>query len=281
MQSILVFGSEGQLGSELVKIYPDAIAASRRGQAGKAIDVTSSLQVEDLILKERPDIVINASALTDVEKCQEERILAYRTNALAVSHMVRAASVVGSKFVHISTDYVFDGKDGDYKEESTPAPINYYGLSKLIGDAFAQSYDDSLIIRTSGVFGVKKNFPLFALEQLRSGKKLNVIDGTYSPIHASILAKAVEKAIITGHTGTLNIAGDAITRKDLALGICDRMSLDSSGISVVDSAGMKWKAMRPDNSSLNTDRARKLLGFDFHSLDVNLDRLVDLADGGD
>ncbi|SAI84431.1 NAD(P)-dependent oxidoreductase [Saccharolobus solfataricus] len=90
--------------------------------------------------------------MTDVDKCEVEREKAYKINAEAVKHMVRASRVVEAYFIHVSTDYVFDGTKGNYKEDDLPNPINYYGLTKLLGETFALSYDDSLVIRTSGVF---------------------------------------------------------------------------------------------------------------------------------
>jgi dTDP-4-dehydrorhamnose reductase len=72
-----------------------------------------------------------------------------------VKHIVRASRVLEAYLIHISTDYVFDGKKGLYKEEDLPNPINYYGLTKLLGETYALSYDDSLVIRTSGVLGIK------------------------------------------------------------------------------------------------------------------------------
>ncbi|NAZ31370.1 MAG: sugar nucleotide-binding protein, partial [Acidilobus sp.] len=157
----LIIGA-GQLGSELVRQLkangaggPEVFYTYHTRDPlgfGMRLDVTAFDLLEDLIIRLSPDVVINAVAMTDVDACEVDRALALKINAEAVRHMVRVARVTGSYLVHVSTDYVFDGERGMYREEDEPNPINYYGLSKLLGEAYALSYDDSLVVRTSGVF---------------------------------------------------------------------------------------------------------------------------------
>lgn len=274
--NIMIIGASGQLGSRLAFHSGDSLKVYHKPTAdgNLTIDVTDFLKLEDLILKYKPDTVVNATAIADVEKCEVNHDLAYAVNALAVRHMVRAARVIDAYYVHFSTDYVFSGDEGLYSENSVPAPINYYGLSKLIGDSYALSYDNSLVIRTSGVFGTRSNFPLFALERLRSKEKLPVIDARYSPIHADMLARASLELIYTTHTGLLNVAGEPISRIQLAHRICELGSLEKDQIEERDEKSMNWKARRPADSSLNIEKSRKLIGFDFASTDENLKQLL-------
>jgi len=166
----LILGASGQLGAELSKIFPEAMRtySSTEVPSGVKVDLEDYHRVEDLILKTRPSVVINASAFTDVDGCERQRERAMAINAEAVRHIVRGSSVVDAYLVHISTDYVFEGEKGNYGETDLPNPINYYGLTKLLGEA-SLSYNDSLAVRTSGVFR-HKGFPVYVYKALKVGK---------------------------------------------------------------------------------------------------------------
>ena len=130
---ILVIGMDGQLGSELMNLFDDVVGTTRRNSNGIKLDIVNGIEVEDVILKTYPDVVINAAAFTNVDKGETDKQNSYLVNAEAVHHIVRATSVIGAYLIHVSTDYVFDGAKGNYLEEDIPNPINYYGLSKLMG----------------------------------------------------------------------------------------------------------------------------------------------------
>lgn len=271
----LIFGAGGQVGSELVKLIPDSLPIFHdSSESGIRMDTTDAVKVEDLILKTRPDVIINAAAFTNVDVCETNKENALRINAESVKHMVRAASVTNSFFVHISTDYVFDGKKGMYNEKSVPNPINYYGLSKLLGDWAALSYDNSLVVRTSGVFGYKQNYPRFVVSQLESGKEINAVRSYYSPVHAKLLAESIIELIILRRTGIINVAGPRISRYQLALEIAKRIGVTTDKLTELDNSDMKWTANRPFDSSLDCSLAKRLLSGTFYDLDSNLDLLL-------
>jgi len=271
---ILIFGASGQLGLELSKILQgDLIKVynSNEIEDGYKLDLTDFSMVEDFILKKKPDIIINAAAITDVDKCETEKDIAYKVNAEAVKHIVRAARVIEAYFIQISTDYVFDGQKGLYKEEDLPNPINYYGLTKLLGDIYALSYDDSLVIRTSGIFR-NKGFPIYVYKTLKENKEVNAFKGYYSPISARKLAEAINEIIQYRKTGIINIAGERVSRYELALKIKEKYNLDGI-VKEVDNV-KSWIAKRPFDSSLDISKAKKLLSVDFYSLDENLNYMV-------
>jgi len=168
---ILILGY-GQLGSELASLIPDSLVVYRsQGPSnGVRMDVTDFRAIEDLILKRRPKAIINTVAVTDVDACEVRREEAFKTNGEVVRHLARVARVVEAHLIHVSTDYVFDGEKGMYSEVDVPNPINYYGLTKLVGESYALSYDDSLVVRTSGVYG-RKGFPLYVYNALREGRR--------------------------------------------------------------------------------------------------------------
>jgi len=279
-QRILIIGASGQVGremlssiSESVEILPTYNETALNG--GTRLDVLQELNVIDLVLKFKPNIIINLSALTNVDRCEVDKDLAYKINAMSVKFITRAAMVNNSYLVHVSTDYVFDGEKGMYKEDDFPNPINYYGLTKLIGETFALSYDLSLVVRTSGVFGGKSNFPKFVMDNLKKGNTVKVIkDSFYSPISAKFLAKAILDILSMRITGIMHIAGERISREDLAKRIGSRLGKEGL-IDIVNENEMKWKAKRPRDSSLDISKAKKLISFNFYDIDKNLDTLGD------
>ena len=216
---VLVIGKDGQVGSELLRIIDGSNGTSRKKGSGIYLDLTNLNSIEDTILKEMPDVVVNAAALTNVDGCEDNKKDAFLINGKAVGNMARACSVTDSYFIHISTDYVFDGENGNYSEQDTPNPINYYGISKLMGEAYALSYDDSLVVRTSGVYGIKMNFPLYVVKTLNEGGTVNCIDSYYSPIHATLLAESIKELIEKRMYGILNVSGERLSRYDFALKI--------------------------------------------------------------
>ena len=274
---VLIFGAGGQLGSELMKLIPGATGLYHiSSENNLSLDITNFVKIEDFILKRRPKVIINTVALTNVDKCETEKRIANDINAESVRHIVRAAAVSKSYLVQVSTDYVFDGTEGMYKESSIPNPINFYGLSKLLGDWAAQSYDYSLIVRTSGVFGFKSNYPRFVLSQLKEGKEIKAVKSFYSPIHAKLLAEAILELTELRRTGIMNVSGPRISRYDLAIKIAEKISASTDKIIELDQTEMKWPASRPYDSSLDNTLSRRLIGNKFYDIDLNIDLLTEI-----
>jgi dTDP-4-dehydrorhamnose reductase len=263
MKRLLLLGSTGQLGSQLNNILKndyDLISISHSD-----LDFNNFYLIEDLILKKSPDIIINCMAMTDVDKCEEDKKQAYNINGEAIKHIARSLKITESYFINISTDYVFSGDRGNYGETDIAAPVNYYGMSKLIGDTYALSYDNSLTIRTSGVF-LSKGFPLFVYNKLKNSEKVYAIPGFYSPISAVYLARAIKKILPLNKTGILNIAGERTSRIALGERIAELFNLSKN----IEEKAVEMKAQRPYDSSLNLDKAKKLIDFNFYDLDDNL-----------
>ncbi|MGC8573845.1 MAG: SDR family oxidoreductase [Caldisphaera sp.] len=270
----LIIGS-GQLGQELINLLNNDVEYTYHTMdpfnRGAYLDITNFDLLEDHIIKTMPEIIINTAALTDVDKCETDRNMALKINGEAVKHIIRAARVLGSYVVQISTDYVFDGEKGLYKEDDLVNPINYYGLTKLIGESYALSYDDSLVIRTSGIFRHKGFIP-FAFLRLMNEKEINAYKGYYSPISAKKLAEAIVKLTEKRKTGIINVAGERISRYDLTIEIAKHLNKNPI-IKEVDNVP-SWIAKRPYDSSLDISKAKTILDFDFYSLKENLKYVV-------
>jgi len=282
--NIIVFGCSGQLGSYLIREFSNAgykvVGTYNSNPIGSEkcikINLKDKFMIEDLILKLKPDIIINAAAFTDVDACEVNRDECYQVNAEAVKRIVRASRVINSYLIHISTDYVFNGNNGYYKEDHLPDPVNFYGLSKLIGEAYALSYDMSAVIRTSGVFSSKKqNFPKLVVDSLAKGVKINATHEIYySPIHALSLARCILKISDKKFYGLLHVAGERVSRYELALKIAELMGTDKELIIPVSQNQMSWKAKRPIDSSLDFSKAKTLIDFDFYSTSNNVKLLL-------
>ena len=271
--NVVILGAGGQVGRELGQIYPGAKSFFHKSEGSDIIDLAKQDDLEKKILEIKPKIIINAAALANVDLCEKNKSLSYSVNGLSLFTITKVARKLDASLYHISTDYVFDGSEGNYSERSIPNPINYYGFSKLIGDTFAMSYEKSAVIRTSGVFGHSNNFPIFVINTLKSNKQVNAIKGYYSPIHAKILARAIRYLIDTNFYGIINVAADKISRYEFAIRLADRFNLDRNLISEVESP-INMYAKRPFDSSLDISLAKKILGYDFHSVGVNLDALA-------
>ncbi|MCH4816147.1 MAG: NAD(P)-dependent oxidoreductase [Saccharolobus sp.] len=272
---IMIIGASGQLGLELSRTLSnyDLIKTYTLHELseGLRLNLMDYLSLEDFITKKKPEVIINTAAFTDVDRCEVEREKAFKINAEAVRHIVRASRVVEAYLIQISTDYVFDGNKGLYKEDDLPNPINYYGLTKLLGEKYALSYDDTVIVRTSGIFR-NKGFPVYVYKSLKEGKEVLAFKGFYSPISAKKLAEVINELIIYKKTGVINIAGERISRYDLAQKIKELYNLSGKVIEVDSVEG--WIAKRPFDSSLDISKAKKLVSIDFYSIDENLKHVV-------
>ncbi|ACO47033.1 NAD(P)-dependent oxidoreductase [Deinococcus deserti] len=142
---ILLTGGGGRLGTELQALLPNIVAPSSR-----ELDVTNSAQVLEMVWCKRPEVIVHAAAYTNVGGAEEDRETCWRVNVEGTRHMAQAANEVGAKLVQISTDYVFSGAQGDYRETDIPGPpVNYYALTKLVAEEAARTAGQHLIVRTS------------------------------------------------------------------------------------------------------------------------------------
>ena len=266
---VMILGSGGQLGSELRKLYPGAVCYYHSPDGPNFLDFRDLKKLENTIINSKVKWIINAAAFTNVDMCETKKEIAYSVNSLAVKSIVKASIKIEANLVHISTDYIFDGVKGYYKELDVPNPLNYYGISKLIGETFAQSYENSIVVRTSGIYGSKNNFPIYVYKNLKDHKNVNVLDGYYSPIHAENLALAIKLLIDDDMFGLYNVGGIRTSRMDLALQLARKYRLDATLINKVDKLD-SMKAVRPFDSSLDISVAKKIINFDFYSYESNL-----------
>ncbi len=142
---IVLTGGHGRLGTELRALIPGIVAPP-----SSELNITDLQSVLAVVERERPDVIVHAAAYTNVGGAETDREGCWRVNVEGTRHMARAADRVGAKLLHISTDYVFGGETGGYRESDTPGPVvNYYSLTKLVAEEAARSAAKHLIVRTS------------------------------------------------------------------------------------------------------------------------------------
>ena len=194
---VLVTGSEGQLGRALLSSAPKSahvLACSHDN-----LDITNGASVVSAVQAATPDIIINAAAYTAVDRAESQPQAAHAVNAAGAGHLARAAQQLGSRLVHISTDFVFDGTQGrPYRPDDEPNPLNVYGASKLAGErAVHEACPGALIVRTAWLYApAGKNFVLTMLRLMQERDALQVVDDQVgTPTSAASLAGAIWHAV--------------------------------------------------------------------------------------
>ncbi|HCB34910.1 MAG TPA: dTDP-4-dehydrorhamnose reductase [Acidimicrobiaceae bacterium] len=195
---MVILGGAGMLGTELATAFggPDGCAAATVALGRAECDVTSALSLRAAFVEHRPDVVVNAAAVTDVDAAEADEATAYAVNADGVANVVAAADAVGARVVQISTDYVFDGAKGrPYVEDDTPNPLSVYGASKLAGERAVRSGDT--VVRTSWLLGLRgRNVLTAALAAAEEGlPSAHVTDQVGHPSFAADVARVVAQVV--------------------------------------------------------------------------------------
>ncbi len=292
-ERILITGANGLLGQELVALLSryaefDVLATGRQarsplpgGSFGYAqLDITSASDVRHLCLDFAPTLIINCAAMTQVDRCEMEREHCWEVNVRAVEHLTRAARWVGARFIHLSTDFVFSGTSGPYREEDRPEPVNFYGRSKLASENIVRASGLSRwnIIRTVLLYGTghqlpRKNLVLWALEQLARGQTLRIVhDQWRTPTYAPDLARGIEQVIRQGQTGIYHLSGrELLTVFDFIQRVARFFDLDTSLIQPIDSISLGQIAVRPPRTGFIIVKAESELGYRPRSIEAALE----------
>ena len=198
MKKILLTGCNGQLGRAIQKEYGSTVEFIRTdmmdGEGITILDISKVDQVMALVRKEHPDVIINCAAYTNVDGCEVNTDLAYQANAIGPRNLAIAATEVGAKLVHVSTDYVFDGNASEpLTEFDAPNPVSAYGRTKLAGEEFVKQFASKFfILRTAWLYGDGKNFVKTMLRLAETHDEVSVVcDQKGSPTSAVELAKMI------------------------------------------------------------------------------------------
>lgn len=273
MKKILVTGVNGLLGQNILNMFKskyDVFGCSLEdhsfhpdlaGDRYSKIDLVDKNQVQQLFNIVKPDVVINTAAYTNVDKCEQERDISWNINARSLDYMVETSDKLGSIFVQISTDYVFNGNKAPYREFDPPQPLGFYGNSKLAAEKIVQdSNNDYLIIRTQVLYGtghnVRPNFATWVINELRNKRKIRIVnDQIGNPSLASDVAESVLRLLQKEEFGIFHVAGnESVSRYDFAVKIAEVFDLDKELIEEIQTVDLKQAAPRPKDSSFVLDK---------------------------
>ena len=296
MKKVLITGSNGLLGQKLLDLYLtiediELIATARgenrypskEGYTYTSLDITNEKEVQQVIAQHAPDCIINTAAMTNVDSCETDKEGCDKLNVDAVAYLIAAANTAGAHLIHLSTDFIFDGKKGPYKEDDEANPLSYYGHSKLLAENMVREYCTKWsIARTVLVYGVvndmsRSNIVLWAKGALEKGQPINVVDDQFrTPTLAEDLAKGCQLIEHKQAEGIYNISGkDQMSILELVQRVANYFDLDASVLRVVSSESLNQPAKRPPLTGFDLTKSRKVLGYEPHSFEQGIGVLME------
>ncbi len=292
---ILITGSNGLLGQKLVKLLSsnqevNLLATSKGenrifsigGYRYESLDITNKNEIDNLIDTFKPNAIINTAAMTDVDACESNQKLCWDLNVNAVKYLIEASRRNNSHLIHLSTDFVFDGKNGPYSETDEPNPLSYYGNSKYESEKLLQASNIKwAIVRTIIVYGIgenmsRSNIVLWAKEALEKGSPLTIVDDQFrAPTLAEDLAEGCWLIAKKEAEGIYHLSGkDAMSIIDLVYRVADFYKYDKSIVTPISSSSLNQAAKRPPKTGFILDKAKKDLGYHPHSFEEGLSFLT-------
>jgi dTDP-4-dehydrorhamnose reductase len=263
-RTILVIGSRGMLGMDLVEVLRGDDAVRSAEADIDDVDITNAESVAACLERERPDVVINCAAYTDVDGCESNEQAAGAANATGPGLLARACERRGARLLHISTDYVFDGsKKSPYLPDDPPRPLSAYGRTKLAGErAVAAACQNHLIVRTAWLYGAHgRNFVATMLRLGREKPALRVVNDQYgSPTWTADLAPALAKLAASTATGITHATNaGSCSWYEFACEIMRLAGIDTP-VHAIPTAEFPRPATRPANSRLDCSRTEEITG---------------------
>jgi len=290
-KKVLILGSNGLLGQSLVNRFSesyqvfkasveheDYIPAS--GYSYRSTDIVNRSKVIRFLDQIRPDIIINAAAYTNVDKCELEEEVCWNANVKAVENIIEGAERFQPLIVQISTDYVFDGEMGGYREIDDPNPRGIYARSKYAAENMIRACDlEYLIIRTQVLYGtgnkVRNNFVSWVIGELRNGNQIQVVgDQIGNPTYVDDVSEAIARLLQMNEFGLFHVSGsEIISRYNFAVKIAEQFGLDAQKIDKIKTGDLNQKAPRPMNSSFVLDKLVNRTGWEPGGVDAGLEKL--------
>jgi len=278
---ILVTGANGLLGQKLVTLlqHIEGIELTATGKGlnrnpeGSYTYLSANLLnhegVKTFLTLTQPDVIIHCAAMTQVDKCEENPTACWDVNVKATQNLVDIAKELDIYFLYVSTDFVFDGLSGPYREQDIPSPISHYGRSKAKAEEIVlESGIRAAIVRTVLVYGVahdpsRSNIVLWVKNSLEKKEEIRVVEDQWrTPTLAEDLAYGCWLVVKNQKSGVFHISGDeTMTPYDLSLKVADYFELDKSLITPVDVFTFTQPAKRPPKTGFIIHKAQRELGF--------------------
>lgn len=290
MDKVLILGSSGFVGSftynYLRNIYK-VVGVSRNKSpfVDEIGDITNIDDMNNIIKKYKPEIVIHCVKLpVGVDYYETHKEEGYKIDVEGTKNIVNCIKkyIPNSKFIYISSDYVYDGIKGNYTEDDKEKPINYYGIMKLEAERISQSLNNFLILRPTVIFGLHpngKNFFMQLLENQKNKKSMKIpTDQISNPTYIKLLVEVIKKSIEKDLRGIYIATGpESISRYNFALKLAEHFNFEKSLLLEVKTNELNQIAKRPLNCSTIPKKIQKDLNYDFPSLDesvINLKKEV-------
>jgi len=295
MPRLLITGASGLLGANLVLAAHEeheVIAFYHRhpieleGVQSVSADLCQPGKAKKLFDRFQPDWIVHCAADTSIDELESNPERAFRENRDMAGNVAEAAHEIEAKMVHISTDAVFDGREGPYREGDPTEPVNVYGKSKLAGEQAVQALcPEALIIRTN-IFGwnsqPKSSLAEWFLEQLEVGNTCpGLIDIEFSPLLVNDLGKLILAMLSEGLSGVFHVPGsDCISKYDFGISIANLFGFDTDQIVPTVSDDVGFKALRPTRTCLVGDKIEHSLGIQLPAIEDGLIRFRVLRETG-
>lgn len=282
MIKVVITGSNGLLGQSLLNVllkeknnydvYGFSKGVNRSGRNDFqyfSIDITNQNQLTKELLKIKPDYIVNTAAMTQVDACENDTVKCDTLNVNVVQWLAAICQELSAHLVHISTDFIFDGKKGWYKETDVPNPLSYYGFSKLKSEQILEkSNTNYTILRTSLVYGKvfdmsRSNIVLWVKESLENKREITIVDDQFrAPTYVEDLALACKISMDNNATGIFNIASSKLLSiYEIAMEIAEVFDLDNSYIKPIASSILNQTANRPAKTGFDLSKTNSILKF--------------------
>ena len=291
MKKIIVTGSNGLLGQKVtalsiqdpeIELIATSIGPNRHnlkdGYTYEELDVLDLDRLTELVEIYQPDSIIHTAAMTNVDACEAERAKCYALNVQSVKNLVDVCESKGIQFVHLSTDFIFDGENGPYTEEAEPNPLSYYGETKLESELILKNSSCRwAILRTIIVYGVvndmsRSNIVLWAKGALEKGEPIHVVNDQWRmPTLAEDLAACCLLAVKKNASGVFNVSGkDLMSILEIVERVADHYGLNKSLIKAISAESLNQAAKRPKKTGFILDKAIVELGYSPHSFEEGM-----------
>ena len=282
MKNVLLTGANGLLGQKLVyalksrndiELLATGIGQNRlidqANYSFQSLDITNKTEVDQTVKQFSPHVIINCAAMTNVDACELNQKQCWDVNVNGVKHLANAVAKLGTHFIHLSTDFVFDGENGPYNENDLPNPLHYYAKSKLESEKIViENCVNWSIARTIIIYGItdnmsRSNLVLWAKGEIEKGNTINVVNDQFrSPTLAEDLATGCISIMDKNAYGLFHLSGPTrYSILEMVYMVAEFYNLDKSLINPVSSKSLNQPAKRPLVTGFDISKAKKELNF--------------------
>ena len=289
MKNVLIIGGSGLLGSNWAIKWRDRynilLGINKRfieidGTKSIIIDFRNEKVIRDILEKNKIDILINCSGLTNVEKCEKNKELAEFVHCRLCEVLSKLCFSLGVKQIHISTDHLFDGSKKCVDENCLPKPLNNYGKTKLISEKIVSKLNPKALIIRTNFFGkgpsYRRSFSDFILDNISVNKSVNLFDDVFfTPIYINELIEIIENLLFKDLSGVFNVVGDErLTKYDFGLKIASEIGANHSLVKKTFLSGRDDLVKRPFDLSLSNKKIKKSISIPIKSLSDQIKEMI-------